>query len=45
MLSMFFLVQGPYDTLLYSKGKDKVVPVLSFLTEHYAMKAHWGVDV
>jgi len=26
------------------KVKDKVVPVL-FLTECYAMKAYWGVEV
>jgi len=25
--------------------KGKVVPVLSFLPEHYAMKAYWGVEV
>jgi hypothetical protein len=27
------------------KGKDKVVPVLYFLTEHRAMKAYSGVEV
>jgi hypothetical protein len=26
------------------EGKDKFVPVL-FLTEHYAMKAYWGMEV
>jgi len=26
----------------YHKGKGKVAPVLSFLTEHHAMKAYWG---
>jgi len=27
------------------QGKGKVAPVLFFLTEHYAMKAYWGVEV
>jgi hypothetical protein len=27
-----------------SKGKGKIVSVL-ILTEHYAMKAYWGVEI
>jgi len=28
----------------HAVSKGKVVPML-FLTEHYAMKAHWGMEV
>jgi hypothetical protein len=32
----------PGEGLGKGKGKGKVVLVLSFLTEHHAMKVYWG---
>jgi hypothetical protein len=36
--------RGSFAFTFSLKGKGKVIPVL-FLTDHYAIKAYWGVKV
>jgi hypothetical protein len=44
-INQFLLTIIPVTLLIKVKVKDKVVPVLLFLTEHHAMKAYWGVEL